>query len=606
MIRFSSTLFFFSFAAVLSAQTVSTIAGRMDVGGWQDGEPMSALFNNPHGLARDAQGNLYVADRYNHVIRQISNTGEVTTFAGQAGNAGATDGLAQVATFNEPWGLNVANDGSVLVADTRNNLIRRISPTGVVTTIAGTGSYGFNDGPALQATFGNPTDLIEAQDGTIYIVDHLTHVIRKLSPNGQVTTIAGRGDVSGYADGQGSGALFFRPYGLDMDSAGDLIIADEWNHRIRRLTPAGLVTTIAGTGEIGWRDGTTEEAQFNYPWDVAVDAADNIWVGDGYNYVIRQISPASWVSTIAGVTQEPGEVDGPALDATFDGPTSLVLNESTTTLWIADAYNHTVRKISPLEVEALAISLSGPDNLFCEGEAISISINGELGEVSRLYLNDQIIVLDTVVPTFFDLAPGDYTVQLQTERANGQQAVSAPLSFSVVSSPTVSIASPDGTVLAPNGALRLQAVGNAAWQWSTGETESEIIVDTVGEYELAGTIQGCPAVSASITITREAEPEPEPEPEIDLTPWLPTAFSPNGDGANDILRVRGLQTDTAIDFRIYDRWGREVFYSSEANLGWDGQLMGRPVLPDTYTYLLCFDDVDGNSQRLQGQIQLHY
>ena len=127
----------------LPAQQVTTIAGQMDIGGWQDGPTNSALFKNPHGLARDAAGNLYVADRFNHVIRMVSTTGEVSTYAGQAGISGAADGSAGEATFNEPWGLNIGIDGSLLVADTRNNLIRRISPEGEVSTLAGTGAYGF-------------------------------------------------------------------------------------------------------------------------------------------------------------------------------------------------------------------------------------------------------------------------------------------------------------------------------------------------------------------------------------------------------------------------------------------------------------------------------
>lgn len=595
-------------ALSLQGQQVSTIAGRMDVGGWQDAAASNALFNNPHGLTRDAVGNLYVADRFNHVIRMVSTTGEVSTYAGQAGISGAADGSVGEATFNEPWGLNVANDGSLLVADTRNNLIRRISPEGIVTTLAGTGAYGFTDGMATQASFGNPTDLVQATNGNIYVVDHLTHVIRQISPDGMVSTLAGQGDMPGNSDGQGNVARFFRPYGLDLDLDGNIIVADEWNHLIRRVTPAGVVSTIAGTGEIAWRDGQASDAAFNFPWDVAVDAAGNIWVGDGYNYLIRQISPAGWVTTIAGLPQESGEVDGPALAASFDGPTSLVMDPTSTTLWIADAYNHTIRQLSPLQTCGLSLSFTSPSTTFCAEQIIPLQIQGGLGSLTRLILNRQdIIVVDTVAPALNDLPPGDYSIQVQTQLSNGQQRVSNTLNFTIVAAPELAIATPDGTELEPESTLRLEALSTDEIRWSTGEESSTILVDEPGWYSVNTMGDVCPVLTESVEITlvEIEEVEEEVEEEIYLgDPWLPTAFTPNGDGINDVFRIRGLAPDAPVVFRVYDRWGQELFYSSSAATGWDGYYRNRRALPDTYSYTLCYPGQDGVEQLVRGQVYL--
>lgn len=599
----------------LPAQQVTTIAGQMDIGGWQDGPTNSALFKNPHGLARDAAGNLYVADRFNHVIRMVSTTGMVTTYAGQSGVSGADNGPLSTATFNEPWGLNIGIDGSLLVADTRNNLIRRISPEGEVSTLAGTGAYGFTDGITTQASFGNPTDLVQTADGTIYVVDHLTHVIRKITADGVVTTLAGLGDAPGNTDGQGAAARFFRPYGLDLDLDGNIIIADEWNHLIRRVTPSGEVSTIAGTGEIAWRDGQSSDAAFNFPWDVVVDAEGNIWVGDGYNYLIRQISPAGWVTTIAGLPQEPGEVDGPAMVASFDGPTSLVMDQSSSILWIADAYNHTIRQLSPLQTGGLNLSILNQATTFCEGQLIPLQIQGGLGSLTRLILNrEDIIVVDTTAPALADLSPGNYTVQVQTQLANGQQRVSNVVTFSIVAAPLLAILTPDGTELDGDESLRLQASSTGQVWWSTGEQTLEIQVSEPGWYTASTMNELCPVNTDSVEITRrlieeEIEEEEEVEEETPVTtylgePWLPTAFSPNGDGVNDLFRVRGLAPDLPVIFRIYDRWGQELFFSSSAATGWDGYYRNRRALPDTYSYTLCYPGQDGVEQLLRGQVYL--
>ena len=197
----------------LNAQIVRTVAGVLETPGDNDGPALSARFFNPHGLAVDDEGTIYIADRYNHTIRIISQ-GFVTTLAGTPGVNGYRDGTGAGALFNEPWGLCIGNDGNVYVADTRSNRIRKVTPEGVVTTVAGSGNYGTTDGFGLSATFGNPTGIEMDDNGNLYIADHLTHIIRRISPTGQVTTVAGTPYVPGDQDGTGRAARFWtlRPY----------------------------------------------------------------------------------------------------------------------------------------------------------------------------------------------------------------------------------------------------------------------------------------------------------------------------------------------------------------------------------------------------------
>jgi sugar lactone lactonase YvrE len=325
-------LLFWGLQQQAQAQLVLTIAGQLDSIGASNGAALLSSFNNPHGISVDGFGNLYVADRFGHRIRKISNSGIVSILAG-SGATGSADGQGTAASFNEPWGLCADSLGNVYVADTRNNKIRKIDVNGNVTTLAGTGSFGTSNGAALASTFGNPTGVaIDENTGIIYVADHLTHIIRRIDPAGNVSTLAGSPYLTGTANGTGNNARFDRPYGIRLDNNGNIIVADEWNHTIRRVTPTGLVTTIAGTGTIGSTDGQGAAAAFNYPWDVAIDVNDNIFVADGYNNTIRKIDPAGNVTTYVGTAGTSGATDG-------TGAASLILMTQTSCLSLMRTIN---------------------------------------------------------------------------------------------------------------------------------------------------------------------------------------------------------------------------------------------------------------------------
>jgi sugar lactone lactonase YvrE len=215
---------------------------------------------------------------------------EVSAFAG-SGEEGYANGTGREAQFDETAGLAFDKAGNLYVADTGNNLIRKISPKGEVTTFAGSGEAGYANGTGREAEFNEPGFLAFDKAGNLYVADSGNHRIQKISPKGEVTTFAGSGE-EGYANGTGTEAQFNKPLGLAFDRAGNLYVADAGNNRIRKISPKGEVTTFAGSGEAGYANGTGVEAQFAWPVGLAFDKAGNLYVADSGINRIRKISPA--------------------------------------------------------------------------------------------------------------------------------------------------------------------------------------------------------------------------------------------------------------------------------------------------------------------------
>lgn len=256
---------------------VTTIAGGV-VSGFADGQGAEALFRGPSGIALDAAGNLYVGDSGNNRIRKVSLSGRVTTFAG-SGEHGAADGPGATASFLEPRGVAVDAGGNVYVADASNHLIRKITPQGEATTLAGSGVRGAADGKGSAASFSRPFDVAVDAAGNVYVADTDNNLIRKINRGGVVRTLAGN-TTHGSADGRGASASFYRPAGLDLDAFGNIYVADQVNNKIRKVTPQGEVTTIAGSGDYGFNNGPGATATFKQPNDVAIDIFGHIYVAD--------------------------------------------------------------------------------------------------------------------------------------------------------------------------------------------------------------------------------------------------------------------------------------------------------------------------------------
>jgi sugar lactone lactonase YvrE len=303
-------------------------------------------------VAVDSAGNLYVADPGNNLIRKVTPAGVVTTLAGSVVQVGAygADGTGSAASFFQPASLAVDSAGTVYVTDTRNGTIRKITPGGVVSTLAGYADpIGIQDvdGTGTVAAFAGPDGIAVDSAGNLYVADGLGDTIREVTPAGVVTTLAGSPYVRGSADGTGSSASFENPQGVALDKAGNLYVADQGNNTIRKITAAGGVTTLAGTaGQAGYQDGLGSAARFDGPTGVAVDSAGNVYVADSGNEVIRMITPAGSVTTLAETAGKTGFAYGTAGAALFNEPEGIAVDNSGS-LYIADTQNAAIRKIIP-------------------------------------------------------------------------------------------------------------------------------------------------------------------------------------------------------------------------------------------------------------------
>ena len=316
--------------------TVSTLAGSTQ--GNTDGTGTSAQFSYPTGVAVDGAGNVYVADQDNHRIRKITTSGVVSTLAGST--YGYTDGTGTSAKFYLPIGIAVDGAGNVYVADRSNHRIRKITASGVVSTLAGS-TQGYADGTGTSAKFNVPFGVAVDGAGNVYVADYNNHRIRKITTSGVVSTLAG--STYGYTDGTGTSAQFAYPYGVAVDGAGNVYVADRSNHRIRKITASGVVSTLAGSSQ-GYTDGTGTSAKFYYPSGVAVDGAGNVYVADRSNNRIRKITASGVVSTLAGIGT-PGNADGTGTSAKFYLPTGVAV-DGAGNVYVADYVNHRIRKIT--------------------------------------------------------------------------------------------------------------------------------------------------------------------------------------------------------------------------------------------------------------------
>jgi len=383
--------------------TVTTFAGVASQGGSTDGAGSVARFNGPTGLAIDAAGNLYVADSGNHTVRKITAGGLVTTLAGLAGNSGSVDGSAAVARFNIPQAVAVDSSGNLFVADAGNHTVRKIAPDGTVSTLAGlAGSSGSNEGTGSAARFNVPIGVAVDSSHAIYVSDSGNQTVRKVTPDGVVTTVAGLAGNAGSTDASGSAARFYYPSGIALDASGTLYVSDSWNHALRKVVPGGLVSTWAGLPEhAGTADGSGSSARFhlacdltvdalgnlyvadaannlirkvtpagvvssyfmgsdtfNLPMGVAIDAAGNIFVADQRVHVVRKITQSGVVSIYAGSPGMAGSADGDPSTARLSSPRSLAV-DSSGNVYVSENGNHTIRKITPAGVVSTLAGLAG-------------------------------------------------------------------------------------------------------------------------------------------------------------------------------------------------------------------------------------------------------
>jgi streptogramin lyase len=320
---------------------VSTLAGNGTAGA-TDGIGSVATFNGPCGIAIDADRNLYITDQVNFKIRKISPAGIVSTLAGN-GTQGSTDGIGILASFNYSKGLALDALGNLYIADKSNSRIRKITPSGIVSTLAGSSTSGAKDGIGTAASFNQPAGIAVDVKGNLFVADEGNNKIRKITSTGEVTTLAGTG-TRGYIDGTVTVATFNQPSGIAIDRIGNLYIADLVNNKIRKISITGIVSTLAGGETAGATDGPVLSARFRLPSGIAVDVIGNVYIADLGNNKIRKISPSGIVSTLAGSGVQ-GVIDGTDTVAGFNNPNGVAVDEIGN-VFVTEGQSNKIRKIT--------------------------------------------------------------------------------------------------------------------------------------------------------------------------------------------------------------------------------------------------------------------
>jgi len=341
--------------ACAQTYTISLIAGTASTPGFLgDTLPaISAELASPTGVWVDSNHNIYIVDKDNCRIRMVSASGIINTVAGLSTSQtyAGDNGKATLASLNLPNGIAFDSAGNMYIADTGNNVVRKVNTSGIITTVAGDNisAYSGDGGPATSANLSEPTGVALDAAGNLYIADANNNCIRVVTTDQNIHTVAGQ---CSYALFQGDGgpatqAKLNKPYSVAVDAYGNIYIADTENERIRKVTPDGIINTIAGNGTQGFKDGPALQAEFSSPAGIAVDASGSVYIADKSNFRIRKLLPSGNVVTIAG-SGSPGYsgVGVAATSAALYFPLGVGLDPSTGNVYVADSQNQVVRELT--------------------------------------------------------------------------------------------------------------------------------------------------------------------------------------------------------------------------------------------------------------------
>jgi len=564
-----------------------------------DNDPVLKL-NFPSGIITDPSGNIYITDSGNDQVKKITPAGIISVFAG-SGLPGAADGIGTAASFNRPTGMAIDAKGNIYVADSDNNMIREITPAGQVSTVAGNGKKDYHDGLGPEVSFANPSSVIVDALGNIFVVDTDNNRIREIQAGGYVLTFAGNGQYSAL-DGQGTIAGFYNPHGITIDKAGYLYVTDD-NDRIRKISPTGLVTTLAGSS-LGFNDGFQTEAKFFFPNGITIDASGNLYVADTNNNRIRKCTPGGLVSTFAG--------DGS--NASTGEPIGIIADASGS-LYITEPLDNKIKKISPQGV-VITLQLVGVNEANAQSVSLSVPVT-VLSQpvITSVYNNITVLAYGDCTPTL-----PDYTTSVTTtDNCQGSAvtftqvpAAGTPLSVGVPVN--VSLTATDASGGTANVTFNVSVVSsnsnpvsfnnNPSIFAGSGVRLNPIISGDIIGYSWSPAIGlsdaniknpiANPAVTTTytLTVTSAGGCTASADVTVNVLPQIaiPNAFTPNGDGINDLWNIANLSDYPACTVDVFNRNGQLVFHSLGYGKPWTGTYNGSPLPTGTYYYVIDLKD----------------
>jgi gliding motility-associated-like protein len=604
-------LFLSYLCAQAMSQTITTIAGTPGVAGnkGEGGIASSAFLAKPYGIGVDDNGNIYIGDWFNWSVRKISNTGIITTFAGGAGisNSSGDGGPALNTWFNVISDIDFDSEGNIYLMELGGPRVRKINKLGIITTVAGNGTTGSSNidrqgdgGPATMAPLYDPNSIAIDKDGNIFIVEPAKNSIRKVNKAGIISTIAGLGFYnSGYTGDGGPASLakMNSPIDIAVDKNGNLFIAELGNHIIRKIDASGIITTFAGTGVKGYSGdgGPAIKAKLNRPFGVAVDNAGNVYIAEDSNHVIRKVSANGIITTIGGTGVEGYSGDGgPAIKARLTVPERLCVDNDGN-IYFTDWVNHTVRKISACKnavVSSLSIIASATS--VCADEFVTftaIPVNGGMNPFFEWSVNG--LVVDNNKSSFVtnNLKDGDVISCTMTGNTDCAVPVNSVNSIRINVNELPLIKIPAEIIIEPGSSVQLnpQVTGiilNTLWSPSQGLNNPLIINPiasprTTTAYTIkVMTVNGCTSEAKTTVVVYKRL-------------LMPNAFTPNGDGLNDVFRIPAGTTMSLTDFSVFDRWGNLIFKTNNIYQGWNGRRSNFLLPSGNYVYTITGNDPRG-------------
>jgi gliding motility-associated-like protein len=578
------------------SQIINTIAGIKNVAGYSGdgGAASSAHLTNPIELCTDNAGNLYIADIGNHVVRKIDKNGIITTVAGN-GTAGYSGdgGPATTARLDRPRAVAVDKVGNLYISDLAKAIVRKVNTAGIISTIAGNGTKGYtgDGGPATAAQLHYPTGLAIDHSGNLYIAEDSSHVVRKVNTAGIISTFAGNGIPMSKGDGgPATSASLILPRGVAVDNMDNVYIVDHSANKVRKVNTAGIISTFVGDGNMGSSGdgGSATAARIYLAYSIAFDDANNAYITDNDNHVIRKIDAAGIITRYAGITKQLGYSGdgGPALSAKLTHPIGIAADA--TGIYVTDTHNHTIRKITPCTgVPTPSLSISTASNTICAGTPVRFQATASHGGTNPIYqwqLNGVPTGTNSPEYTNNTLVNGDKVSCILTSSLACTAPVSSDNAIVMTIHPLPALTiSPDTTIrVGAHAQLQASATGTIdeyRWMPSTGLSNPSIpnpVAMPAGTttYELMViTDKGCTA-SAGLTIY------------VSKPIVLPNAFTPNRDGKNDVFKIPEGIYFKLQHFSIYNRWGNIIFSTTDINKGWDGTYKGYNADQGTYVYVI--------------------